>query len=113
MAEPRVRDFRRGYCSHFYRSGRNCTGKEAEAAIGDNRWRLMGVYVLALLPLVVLEYLLGSLLGGTAMKSGAIATVVQYGPTLLFAPVIVGVLSITYRELVQKPEAGAQPHPSS
>ena len=25
--------------------------------------------------------------------------------TLLFAPVIIGVLSITYRELVQKPEA--------
>ena len=84
--------------------GRNYKGSEAEAAIGDNRWRLMGVYVLALLPLVVLEYLLGWLLGGLAMKSGAIAAIVQYGPTLLFAPVIIGVLSITYRELVQKPE---------
>ena len=95
--------------------GRNYTGKEAEAAIGDNRWRLMGVYVLALLPLVVLEYLPGWLLAGPAMKSGAIAAFVQYGPTLLFAPVIIGVLSITYRELVQKPEAGAQsqPQPSS
>lgn len=88
--------------------GRNYTGSEAAAAMGDNRWRLMGVYVLALLPLVVLEYLLEWLLAGPAMKSGAIAAVVQYGPTLLFAPVIIGVLSITYRELVQKPEASEE-----
>lgn len=93
--------------------GRDYTGSEAAAAMGDNRWRLIGVYVLALLPLVVLEYLLQWLLGGPAMKSGAIAALVQYGPTLLFAPVIIGVLSITYRELVQKPEAGVQPRPSS
>ena len=57
--------------------GRNYTGSEAAAAMGDNRWRLMGVYVLALLPLVVLEYLLEWLLAGPAMKSGAIAAVVQ------------------------------------
>lgn len=88
--------------------GRNYTGSEAADAIGYNRWRLIGVYVLALLPLVVLEYLLQWLLGGPAMKSGAIAALVQYGPTLLFAPVIIGVLSITYRELVQKPEASGE-----
>jgi hypothetical protein len=57
-----------------------------------------------MLPLVILEYLLGWLLGGLVLKSGILLAIVQYGPTLLFAPVVIGVLSITYRELVQKPE---------
>lgn len=85
--------------------GRNYTGGEADIAIKGNEWRLVGIYVLALLPLVCLEYLLGWLVGGFVSKSTILLAIVQYGPTLLFAPVVIGVLSITYRELVQKPEA--------
>lgn len=85
--------------------GRNYAGSEASAAIKGNEWRLVGVYVVAMLPLIVLEYLLGWLIGSLALKSGILLAIVQYGPTLLFAPVVIGVLSITYRELVQKPEA--------
>ena len=83
--------------------GRNYAGSEASAAIKGNEWRLVGVYVVAMLPLIVQEkYLLGWLIGGLALKSGILVAIVQYGPTLLFAPVVIGVLSITYRELVQK-----------
>ncbi len=85
--------------------GRNYAGSEASAAIKGNEWRLVGVYVVAMLPLIVLEYLLGWLIGSLALKSGILLVIVQYGPTLLFAPVVIGVLFITYRELVQKPEA--------
>lgn len=89
--------------------GRNMAGSEAAASIGNNQWRLMGVYIVTLLPLVVLEYLLGWLLGGLALKSGLVLAIVQYGPTLLFAPVVIGVLSIIYRELVQEPDAARTP----
>ena len=85
--------------------GRNYVGSEASAAIKGNEWRLVGVYVVAMLPLIILEYLFGWLLGGLVLKSGILLAIVQYGPTLLFAPVVIGVLSITYRGLVQKAEA--------
>ncbi len=88
--------------------GRNYAGSEASAAIKGNEWRLLGVYVVAMLPLIMQKkFLLYWFIGGLALKSGILVAIVQYGPTLLFAPVVIGVLSITYRELVQKqkPEA--------
>ncbi|CAN0564067.1 unnamed protein product, partial [Laminaria digitata] len=83
--------------------GRNCTSREAAAALGRNQWRLMGIYTLVLLPLVILEFLLAWLVGSLALQNGVLLAVVQYGPPLLFAPVVIGVLSIVYRELAQAP----------
>lgn len=84
--------------------GRNFSGSEASAALAENKWRFVGIYIVVLAPLIILTFGIDAALGAGA-GGAAGGEMVNYIVTLLFAPVIVGALSITYRDLVQKPEA--------
>lgn len=85
--------------------GRPFSGTEASDALAQNKWRFVGLYIVVLAPLIVLTFGIDAALGVGAGGGVAGGELVNYIVTLLFAPVIVGALSITYRDLVQKPEA--------
>lgn len=89
--------------------GREIRLGPAMLATNGNEWRLLGIYAVALLPVWGLAVILELFAAAAATGSLLVENVLYFGPELLFAPAIVGVLSITYRELVQKPEAAAGP----
>lgn len=87
--------------------GRNFKSGQASAALKGNEWRLVGVYIVTLVPITVLAAAIDGLFFLSLDVPGAAGGFFTFFGPLIFAPLIVGVLSITYRELVQKPEAGA------
>lgn len=87
--------------------GRRFSAREALATIKGNRWRLVGIYLTALLPVIVLTYLIEAVIPTAGTTSAWAKEMASYIVMLFFVPVFVGALSITYRELIQKPEAAA------
>lgn len=85
--------------------GREIQIGQAVRASSGNQWRLLGIYAVALLPVWGLAVIIEQFTGATATDSLVVQNALYFGPELLFAPTIIGVLSITYRELVQKPAA--------
>ena len=83
--------------------GRQISMKDTRAAVRGNEWRLIGVYIVALLPIWIVGTILTWPVDGTPVLSAN--DMLGHVPALFFAPVIVGVVSVSYRELVQKPEA--------
>jgi len=91
--------------------GRNFLLREATHRIGPNRWTLLMTYVCAYLPILLLDILRSRIpLDLSGSTTGFLLPFIGNLPELIFMPVIVGVLSITYRELVQRPEQAALPH---
>lgn len=84
--------------------GRDMSIGEASQKMQGNSWRLIFIYLLAFAPPFLLEFLLGAILSGLGMNSAVNNLRVSWLPWLLFTPIIVGVLSIAYRELVQTAE---------
>lgn len=82
--------------------GRRISTRDTRAAVRGNEWRLVGIYIVALLPIWIVGTILTWPVNGNAIL-GADDLLGQV-PALFFAPVIVGVVSISYRELMQKPE---------
>ena len=78
--------------------GRNISTGETRAAVRGNEWRLVGVYLVAMLPIWIVGTILTWPVNGNAVL-GADDLLGQV-PALIFAPVIVGVVSICYRDLV-------------
>tara|TARA_R110002110_G_scaffold18498_9_gene77625 strand:+ start:353 stop:1231 length:879 start_codon:yes stop_codon:yes gene_type:complete len=85
--------------------GRNFKSGEASTALKGNEWRLVGIYIVALVPIYLLAAAFDGLFSLSLDAPGLGAGLFTYFGPLIFAPLIVGVLSITYRDLVQKPEA--------
>ena len=85
--------------------GSNLSRKDTKAAVKSNEWRLVGVYALSVVPIWIIGVALTFPVDGVAILTSR--DLLGHVPALVFAPVIVGVLSITYRELVQKPEAAS------
>lgn len=74
-------------------------------AVRGNRWRLLRSYFAALWPLGVIGFLIEAGLSDTDGVPVFVQETLHRLIFLIFAPIVVGVLSITYRELVLKPEA--------
>jgi len=87
--------------------GRNFKSGQASAALKGNEWRLVGVYIVTLVPITILAAVVDGLFFLSLDVPGTGGGFFSFFGPLIFAPLIVGVLSITYRELVQKPEAAA------
>jgi hypothetical protein len=92
--------------------GASVSARAARSALKTNEWRLAGVVVLSLIPILLLDFVLQALLEDQDWVFG-LEVLLTYIPALVFMPVLVGVLWITYRELVQTPEAaGTSTSPS-
>jgi hypothetical protein len=88
--------------------GRKMTRRAAKTAIVSNRGRLTAVFAVGALPISLMSLLLTSIFGAKGDAIFVSGDLVVYVPTLIFAPVIVGLLSIAYRDLVQMPEAAGE-----
>jgi hypothetical protein len=87
--------------------GRDMSISDTSAAVEGNSWRFIGIYTLTVAPLYLLGYLLELAFEESMKTSAALSNFIGYFPSFLYAPILIGVLSITYRELVQKQEAAA------
>ncbi len=85
--------------------GAGLSGKEGKKALKTNEWRLVGIVVLSMAPPLLAGFALSRAADGAPIPG--IYDLLGYVIAIIFAPVIVGVLSIAYRELVQKPQTSA------
>ena len=86
--------------------GRKMQIGEAAHAIGSNAWPLVWLYVIAYFPVWLFGVALSLVAPVYTVTAPAyVALLLQYLPELVFTPVIVGILSVTFRELVLIPEA--------
>lgn len=84
--------------------GRRHARVATSRGVKGNRWRLLRSYFAALWPLGVIVFLIEVGLSDTDGVPVFVLETLHRLVFLTFAPVLVGVLSITFRELVQKPE---------
>jgi hypothetical protein len=82
--------------------GRRISRQDVKIALRSNDWRLVGIVVMSMLPTFVVGF--AGLLVATGSASGLL-DMASYLLALILAPVIVGVISIAYRDLVEKPDA--------
>lgn len=85
--------------------GRKLTRREAKTAIASNRGRLTGGLAIGVIPILLAGYPMFRLFGAEGDVMFVAGDLAIYIPTLVFGPVLVGILSIAYRDLVQAPDA--------
>lgn len=85
--------------------GKGLSRQDAKAALRSNEWHLVGVIAVSMLPIFIAGFAVLALVE-TSVTS-ALLDSASYMLALILAPVVVGVISIAYRELVEKPEAAA------
>lgn len=82
--------------------GQSISRQDVKSALRSNEWRLAGIVTVSMLPAFAIGFASSS--AEPALGPG-MWDLVNYLPNLILAPVIVGVISIAYRELIQKPAA--------
>jgi hypothetical protein len=89
--------------------GKKLTSGEAYMAVreGRNNWALAIAYLIASAPIMIINWLATGVVEKLNLGNDFLRNFLYLAPEVLYAPALVGVLSITYRELVQKPEAAA------
>jgi len=87
--------------------GKRLSSGEAYMIIrkGRNNARLAIAYLVVLTPVMFIDWVAVSIVERMNSGNDVLANLLMYTPGILYAPALVGVISITYRELVQKPEA--------
>ena len=85
-------------------TGASLSRKEARTALKSNEWRLVSIILLSLVPMLLAEFAvqIWSADGSAIVGMRDLLAYILY---FIFTPVVVGVLSIAYRELVETPAA--------
>ena len=90
--------------------GRKLRNGDAYAIVRDgrNNGRLLIAYLFVSAPIMFINWAVVEISEKLNSGSGVLANIVEFAPEVLYTPALVGVISIAYRELVQKPELSGE-----